>query len=203
MRARDGGMMAFMRPAHCTDDVFRLFRLWRSGLYDFIMARQRKQPSCSRPSDRRAAAACAQALVALRAKRNARTVIRVPGAGDVPLPALVIPIMVEVLERIACGDDAALAVTKRVMTTQPAADLLGLSPPFLVHFPHPVPLPAPPWDRDRGPRGTGSGPGRPWPLLPCLRSPKTRARSHGCAGDPVARAVTCSRVLFRAWKPVD
>lgn len=134
MRAHGRGMMAFMRASHRAVDVFRLFRLWRSALYDSIMARQRKQPSYTRPSDRRAAAACAQALVALRAKRNARTVIRVPGAGDVPLPALVIPIMVEVLERIACGDDAALAVTKRVMTTQQAADFLGVSRPFVVQL---------------------------------------------------------------------
>ena len=142
MRARGGGMMAFMRASRRAVDVFRLFRLWRYGLYDSIMARQRKQPSCTRPSDRRAAAACAQALVALRAKRNARTVIRVPGAGDVPLPALVIPIMVEVLERIACGDDAALAVTKRVMTTQQAADFLGVSRPFVVQLIESGALPA-------------------------------------------------------------
>jgi len=132
--ARDGGMMALARPAQCAADVFRLFRLWRVVVYDVIMARQRQQTSIPRPSERRAAAACAKALVALRAKRTARTVIRVPGAGDVPLPSLAIPIMVEILERIACGEPASLAVTRQVMTTQHVADFLGVSRPFVVQL---------------------------------------------------------------------
>ena len=99
-----------------------------------MMPRQPNQPQRPRAADRRAAAACARALAAGRTKRNARAVIRVPGVGDVPLPSPAIPLVVELLERIASGEPTAMFGARQDLTTQQVADLLGVCRPFVVQL---------------------------------------------------------------------
>jgi excisionase family DNA binding protein len=54
--------------------------------------------------------------------------------GDVPLPSPAIPLVVELLERIASGEPTAMFGARQDLTTQQVADLLGVSRPFVVQL---------------------------------------------------------------------
>lgn len=85
------------------------------------------------PSARDSAlAAEARRVLATRAKRDLRVTIGARGATTVVVPAAAVQALVVVLTEFARGSAVTIVPVESELTTQQAADVLGVSRPFLV-----------------------------------------------------------------------
>ena len=95
----------------------------------------RKRPAAeeTRPSatDARIAREAVERLAKYRS-RKLRLKLCESGNVEIQLPAIAVKLLVELLSQVGQGHSVTLVATHGEMTTQEAADLLGVSRPFLV-----------------------------------------------------------------------
>ena len=112
------------------------------------------RPAAAVPSedDRRVAGQASRRLAALPAP-TARLEIHAAAAEAVEIPAAVLPLLRQVLDQIAAGNPVAVVAEDAELSTQQAADSLGVSRPFLVGLLEAAPSPS-----GRSAPTAGSGP---------------------------------------------
>jgi excisionase family DNA binding protein len=94
--------------------------------------RKSKNPAPSARDRKLADTASRQLARCLRPGHTLTVALRHPGAATVELPAPAADLLLKVLGNIAAGQSVSLVTTQPHLTTQQAAELLGVSRPFII-----------------------------------------------------------------------